>query len=69
MTQEAKKVSIKGHELSCPVCKHDLFYKRTGRRDDFVSMISFLRKEFVLYECENCTHILWFNSWINPFYE
>jgi DNA-directed RNA polymerase subunit RPC12/RpoP len=61
-TNVSKRV-IDGHELHCPVCQHNEFWKRRTLMNTpgltFLGM-EWANKEADNYVCDSCGHVLWF---------
>jgi predicted RNA-binding Zn-ribbon protein involved in translation (DUF1610 family) len=55
--------SVDGHDLRCPVCGHDLFWKRqTLLNTPGLTLlgVEWANKQADNYVCDRCGHILWF---------
>ena len=61
-----KKVDIlrvNGKQISCPICDHNIFWKRkTLLNTSVLTMLGFdwANKEAQNFICDECGHILWF---------
>ena len=59
----AKKVSMWGKSLSCPICHHDKFWQRDTLLNSRVATFfkfDWANKSAQNYICDQCGHILWF---------
>lgn len=62
-TEEATGRTVDGHELRCPVCGHDEFWKRkTLMNTPGLTLlgVEWANKEAENYVCDSCGHVLWF---------
>lgn len=54
---------VKGHQLYCPICKHEQFWTRETLMNTpgmtFFG-IEWANKSAQNYICNNCGHVLWF---------
>jgi hypothetical protein len=62
-TEGASKRIVDGHELHCPICAHDEFWKRHTLMN--TPGLTFLGVEWANrqaenYVCDSCGYILWF---------
>ncbi|NOU60945.1 hypothetical protein [Marinifilum caeruleilacunae] len=60
---EAQQVSVKGHQLHCPVCSETLFYQREAQLNTAVASFfnfDWANRSAICFVCANCTHISWF---------
>lgn len=54
---------MKGRQVTCPICQHDLFWTRTTLMN--TAGMTFLGLEWANkvadnYVCADCGHVLWF---------
>ena len=60
---DASRRTVDGHDLRCPVCAHDLFWKRQTLLNTpgltFFG-VEWANKRADNYVCDRCGHMLWF---------
>ena len=62
-TPISKQKIIKGHQLSCTVCKNDTFWEREtlmNTKTLTFFKLDWLNKKALNLICDNCGHVLWF---------
>ena len=60
---EARKHSIKGHQLSCPVCENDTFWTREtlmNTKGMTFLKLDWANKQAQNFVCDNCGYVHWF---------
>ncbi len=61
--KEVKQREVKGHKLTCPICKQDQFWTReTLMNTTGMTLfgVEWANKAATNYVCDNCGHVLWF---------
>jgi uncharacterized protein with PIN domain len=61
--KEPQQVMVKGKELRCSVCGHDVFQPRKAQLNTKAATllnIDWANKSAQCYICTNCSHIEWF---------
>lgn len=62
-TPVSKQRTIKGHKLSCTICKNDTFWEREtlmNTKTLTFFKLDWLNKKALNLICDNCGHVLWF---------
>lgn len=62
-TPISKQRIIKGHKLSCLVCKNDTFWERETLMNTTALTffkLDWLNRKATNYICDNCGHVHWF---------
>ena len=60
---EAAPRSVRGRQVTCPVCRHTEFYTHAyllNTRAASFFKFDWANKAALTYICEQCSHILWF---------
>lgn len=63
MAKEAETVTIKGHDLICPICKNNYFYSRKAQLNTATASffnLDWANRSATCFVCTQCTHISWF---------
>ncbi len=63
MAQQPEIITIKGHELICPICKNNLFYSRRAQLNTATASffnLDWANRSATCFVCIECTHISWF---------
>lgn len=56
-------VEVKGHELKCPVCSNNEFWKGSAQLNSAVMTffnLDWADKSATYFVCSECTHLSWF---------
>ena len=60
---EPQPVEVAGYELTCPVCRHDLFWSRKAQLNTALASffeLDWANRNATCFVCARCTHIAWF---------
>ena len=63
MAQAPEIITIKGHELTCPICKNNQFYSREAQLNTAAASffnLDWANRSATCFVCAECTHISWF---------
>ncbi|MES2278739.1 MAG: hypothetical protein V4592_22100 [Bacteroidota bacterium] len=56
--KEPQMMEVKGHQLICPICSNNLFWKKKT----LGNLGGFFRDWSTAVVCSECTYIFWFGS-------
>ena len=56
--QDPQMMEVKGHQLICPICSNNLFWKK----NTLGTLGGFFRDWSTAVVCSECTYIFWFGS-------
>jgi hypothetical protein len=60
---EPQVVTVKGHELRCPICNNAYFWKRKVHKNTAFGTffkLDWTDPDSTCFICSDCTHISWF---------
>jgi hypothetical protein len=60
---EPNTVSVKGHELKCPVCGNEYFWTKRVLLNTALATffnLDWANRNATCFVCSDCTHISWF---------
>ena len=63
MAKEPQTVSVKGHELICPICSNNYFFSSRAQLNTAVATffnLDWANRSATYFVCTECTHISWF---------
>ncbi|MEP6675941.1 MAG: hypothetical protein ABJA78_12325 [Ferruginibacter sp.] len=61
--EEPQPITVKGHQLNCPVCSNTYFWTRTAQLNKATSTffhLDWADRSATCFVCSECTHISWF---------
>ena len=60
---EPQTVTVKGHELKCPICNNTYFWTRRAQLNTALATffdLDWANRTGTCFVCTECTHISWF---------
>jgi len=61
--KEPQTITVKGHELRCPICHNNFFYYRHAQLNTPLATffnLDWTNRSATCFVCSDCTHISWF---------
>lgn len=62
-SNDPQPITIRNHDLNCPVCSNNLFWTRQAQLNTAVASffnLDWANKSATCFVCSECTHISWF---------